>query len=81
MKPTIHLNGSSRETLQQGFEKAYRAINAAQEAFAECAPNARDYYVQGPDAYRRASAEYVRHAEAIRAALDYALEQFDACEV
>lgn len=45
-KPTVHLNGSSRESLSSGYEKAANAVQAAMDALSETAPNARDYYVQ-----------------------------------
>ena len=56
--PTIHLNGTSAKALQDGYEKANVALGEAMAAVVETAPNARDYYVQGPDAYRTAQAEH-----------------------
>ena len=34
------------------------AVRDAMEALQKAAPNARDYYVQGPDAYKTAMAEH-----------------------
>ena len=49
--PTIHLNGTSAESLQEDLRKAHRALYDAREAMRQCAPNGRDYYVQ-KEAYR-----------------------------
>ena len=48
--PTVHLNGTSKQGLMDGLDKAYVAIHAAMEALAMSAPNGRDYYVQDGDA-------------------------------
>lgn len=56
--PTLHLNGSSAETLSEGFHAAHDAVSAAIEALCAAAPNARDYYVQD-QAFTRANAEHV----------------------
>ena len=69
--PSIHLNGSSRESLQNGYESAYRATSAAIEAFADNGFNARDYYVQGPEAYTQARVERDKHLTALCDALSY----------
>ena len=42
--PIIHLNGTGLEALAEQLEKSCRAIRAAEEALAEGAPHARDYY-------------------------------------
>jgi hypothetical protein len=56
--PTIHINGTSRESLVSDLEIACNAIATAISAVIECAPNARDYYPQGDNAYATAVAEY-----------------------
>jgi hypothetical protein len=56
--PTIHINGTSRERLLEGLVAANDALLKAQQAVAETAPNARDYYPQGPDAIRAAEREH-----------------------
>ena len=55
--PTIHINGTARQTLLDHYNDAYRALLTAHAAFAEIEFNARDYYPQGPDAYPRARTE------------------------
>ncbi len=59
IKPTIHLNGSSAETLAHGYTEAIRRVADALEGLARCAPNARDYYVQGDHAFAAASREHL----------------------
>lgn len=58
--PTIHLNGSSSQTLVEGFGKAAHAIRAAIDAVAETAPHMRDFYVQedGEALFRHAQAQH-----------------------
>lgn len=57
-KPTIHRNGTSKPALYEQLLAASAAVRAAIWALAEAAPNARDYYPQGPDAYPQASAQH-----------------------
>lgn len=56
--PSVHLNGTSREELKKGYQAAYEAIGAARDTVGESSPNARDYYVQGNDAYSKARDEH-----------------------
>lgn len=56
--PTVHLNGTSRAALVDGYSKAYAALKAARDALAATAPNGRDYYPQGPDAIREATKQH-----------------------
>lgn len=56
--PTIHLNGTSKDALLHAFTAADEALAKAGKALAETAPNARDYYPQGPDAYGKAADEH-----------------------
>lgn len=62
--PTIHLNGSSPETLAEGYRTVRYALEGAYNALSATAPHGRDYYPQGPDALRAATGE---HAERLRA--------------
>jgi len=82
--PTIHLNGTSGEALLDQATSAAQALREALEAMGRAAPNARDYYVQGPEAFpladdahdarcaavRALIAEYEELAEALADALD-----------
>lgn len=56
--PCIHMNGTSREALADQHQSAIRALSLALAALREAAPNARDYYVQGDDAYHHARTEH-----------------------
>ena len=58
MIPTVHLNGTSLAELQTALRIAYGAVHAAIDAVSQCAPHGRDYYVQGPDAIGKATAEH-----------------------
>lgn len=56
--PRVHLNGTSRAALEEGLQVAIRALGHAREAMQDAAPNARDYYVQGDGAFKRAVHEH-----------------------
>ncbi len=56
--PTVHINGTSRDELLRSYESAYNAVQAAIAAVIDSGPHARDYYVQGPDAFTKASNEH-----------------------
>lgn len=56
--PTIHLNGTSAQALFDANLDAIQAVEAAIDAVQRAAPNGRDYYVQGPDAFPRAQREH-----------------------
>lgn len=55
--PTIHLNGTSRQMLLDGYTEAYRKLIEFRDSFNSIEFNARDYYVQGPDAFTKAREE------------------------
>jgi hypothetical protein len=63
--PAVHLNGTGKNDLLDALEKAYRACNDAYDALRQTAPNGRDYYVYGPDAYSRARDEHLQRMRAI----------------
>lgn len=65
-KPLVHLNGSSKSDLSDGYHRAMRATHDALEALQAASPNARDYYPQGPDAYSIARREHDARCEALR---------------
>lgn len=52
--PSIHLNGTSRSMLSEGYGNAYRKLIEFRDAFNSIEHNARDYYVQGSDAWHKA---------------------------
>ena len=49
--PTLYLNGTSRDSLLDGYLAALDALRLAMEALQAAAPNARDYYVQAGDTF------------------------------
>ena len=54
--PMIHLNGTSKETLIEGYCEAGNAVMNALKAVSENCPNARDYYPLGQEAWKIAIA-------------------------
>lgn len=48
--PIVHSNGTTGEVLLDQYTSAAHAVQAAIDAVCDAGPNARDYYVQGPDA-------------------------------
>lgn len=58
MLPTVHLNGTSRASLIEQYHEAYMKLQEALVALRKLDVNARDYYPQGPDAYRQANLEH-----------------------
>jgi len=63
--PTVHLNGTSVESLLHAYSAALDAAHALSTALREAAPNARDYYPQGDDAFNQARAENDRDLDAL----------------
>lgn len=56
--PTVHLNGTARQELQEQLLGAIHAVDAATAALCKAAPNARDYYVKSNVAAMLAAAEH-----------------------
>jgi hypothetical protein len=52
--PTIHKNGTARWQLADQYTEAASAVRKAIVKNKAAAPNPRDYYTQGPDAYSQA---------------------------
>lgn len=81
MLPTVHLNGTSKAELMRQFGGAIDAIRTAQDAIGDASPNARDYYVQGENAFSRACAEHRARASRladIRREYESILDAIDA---
>jgi hypothetical protein len=72
--PTLHLNGTGKITLRDGYANAYDAIDKAIEALANAELNGRDFYPQGPGAYYQARSERDAALEQLRKAHQYAGE-------
>jgi hypothetical protein len=67
MIPTIHLNGTSRDELHEGYRTALFALDAAINAVSATAPNGRDFYPQGPDAINAATREHLKRMNELQA--------------
>jgi hypothetical protein len=76
--PTVHLNGTGRKMLTDGYLAAHDAVQNAIEKLAGVEFHARDYYVHAdPDAYTKARAErdeQFAKLESVRADIQAILE-------
>ena len=70
MIPTVHLNGTSGEDLLDQYAGAAEAVREALDAVCDAGPNARDYYVQGPDAALTAQREHEARVASIKRVRD-----------
>lgn len=75
--PTIHLNGTSAETLRNEYGAASQAIAAAMEALQRCECNARDFYPQQDTTgagtpFLMAQQERAEALRSLQSAYDYA---------
>jgi len=68
--PSLHLNGTSREELEQQIENATSAINTAIRKLNDAAPNGRDYYPQGETAIIIAQKEHQSRVERLKSVYD-----------
>ena len=57
-KPLVHLNGTSGESLLSGYVHVRATLTKGIEALHGAAPNARDYYPLGDDAFSAARREH-----------------------
>ena len=64
--PTIHLNGTSPVELRQQYQDAAMAVSAAIDVLAKSAPNGRDYYPQGDDAFAGAQRQHRARMEKLQ---------------
>ena len=55
--PTIHLNGTSKDTLTVEYYTAYKAIKESINTLLDATLNGRNFYPQGSDAFYQASEE------------------------
>jgi hypothetical protein len=79
--PMLHLNGTSPETLQEGYLKAYRAINDAIAALNSLEFHSRDYYPIGPDAWTKARREREEQYDQLRSMSVKFMEVIELCQV
>ena len=55
--PTIHLNGSGKNTLERDYQNARAKVRDALRVFEAIEFHGRDYYPQGPEAFTQARLE------------------------
>ncbi len=65
--PTIHMNGTSRESLLDDLIAASEALQIALDKVGRTMPNGRDYYPQGDAAHREALRQHVRRIQDLTA--------------
>jgi hypothetical protein len=69
IKPTIHLNGTSRADLLEQLSNARRALLAATNAMAVAQPNGRDYYPQGDQVIKKALDQHIARLHSVYAVI------------
>ena len=73
LAPLIHMNGSSAESLIEGYLAAATLLTKGLEALYACAPNGRDYYPcatqSEPNPFRQASREHDARINSVRQVL------------
>ena len=69
--PTVHLNGTGFLNLWTEYENVAKAHRELERAFDRVEFNARDYYVQGPDAWTKARDERFAIQQKMRDIKDY----------
>jgi hypothetical protein len=70
IKPTLHLNGTSRGQLLREYRELQAAYYRVMEAEANLTVHGRDYYPQGEHAYAQAREAYVFRTSAARRAYE-----------
>ena len=78
-KPTIHLNGTSRNDLYEAYYAAFRAVDEAVQVLHKSGPNGRDYYLQGASAINTAVQEHRSRIERLEAVREELLQLTEAC--
>ena len=71
------MNGTSKDRLGEQYLEASNAVRVALKQLGESAPNARDYYPQGDQAFSRARKEHIARLEkltSVRQELEEILE-------
>ncbi len=68
------MNGTGYKDLWNGYEAAYEAVRAAQEALGKIEFNARDYYVQDADAFTKARDHRYEQCKALANVEEYLLQ-------
>lgn len=69
--PTVHMNGTGLRDLKQGYDEAAEALEDFITKWGQIEFNARDYYVQAPEAYTTAREEREEQSRKIRDLKNY----------
>ena len=75
--PTLHLNGTSKGDLLEGWLKISHALNDAITALCQEGPNGRDYYLAGPMGLHTAQREHearIAKVKEVKAEVDQIVE-------
>lgn len=65
--PTVHLNGTSKRMLLEGYQNAWQSLQTTIETLAKAECHPRDYYVHpDPDAYIKARDQRDKQFEDLR---------------
>ena len=67
--PTVHLNGTSKQDLLDGYMNAASALRNAIEALAKAGPNGRDYYVVNSREFDTARIEHAARLKKVNEVL------------
>lgn len=84
MVPTIHMNGTSKESLIEDICAATLALSKAHNAVCQTCPNGRDYYVQPKENFKLARIQHVsrlERLESVRLELEQIAEEIDRCQI
>lgn len=76
--PTIHLNGTSQQELENQLREAASAVAKAVEKLCQAAPHGRDYYVQEPDGFQQARAEHRARVERLESVGQELMQIYEA---
>jgi hypothetical protein len=69
--PSVHLNGTGRTMLLDGYKEAYEKLQEFKDSFHTIEFNARDYYVQSPTAFSEARTQRDSQLNAVRRLMEY----------
>lgn len=75
--PTVHLNGSSPDSLLDAYREVLDVCLKLAKALAEAQPNGRDFYPQGPNAISVAMAEHRTRVERVKLTMDEITALYD----
>lgn len=75
--PTIHLNGTGATALRDEYRKVRNLARFTADALADATCNARNFYIQGPEAFQQAQADRREMFRLLQLVQDYA-QQWEA---